>query len=407
MSPRLILLKDNIDHQPLMRTSIFLLTLLFAGSMAARAQNRTAADYVAQYKDIAIREMKRMGVPAAISLAQGILETEAGNSDLVKKSNNHFGIKCKSTWTSDTVNHDDDAPGECFRAYKCAEDSYRDHSNFLRSSDRYAFLFRLDPKDYKAWAYGLRRAGYATNPQYPQILIKYIEDNNLEQYTLAAINNVPVFDGSKYAGDPGDDERKNASLSEATDARDSSAMTPRVTINGIHAIFALKGSSLLAIATENNVNLNRLLALNDLQQDGILSKDQYIFLQKKPKVGNRDYYIVPQEETLYDVAQMNCVQLQSLLEYNAVSATDNLYPGTKIFLRPHALRDPADPNAAIDTGVPRPDTRSSGIKTHAVQSRESLYSIARKFGVSVDQLKEWNNLAGNHLQVGQQLIISK
>src|SRR5674476_209986 len=102
------------------------------------AQNMTAEQYVQEYKDLAIREMKRMGVPAAITLAQGLLETQNGNSELFKESNNHFGIKCKSTWTAETVRHDDDAPGECFRKYKTAEDSYRDHSNFLRGNDRYA-----------------------------------------------------------------------------------------------------------------------------------------------------------------------------------------------------------------------------------------------------------------------------
>ena len=157
-------------------------------------------------KILPVREMKRMGVPAAISLAQGILETENGNSDLVKKSNNHFGIKCKSSWTAGSVSHDDDAPGECFRMYKDAVDSYRDHSNFLRGNDRYAFLFKLDPRDYKAWAYGFRKAGYATNPNYPAILIKNIEDNNLEQYTLEGVNEIPVFDASKYSDDTEDKE---------------------------------------------------------------------------------------------------------------------------------------------------------------------------------------------------------
>src|SRR3954469_12506216 len=127
------------------------------------SQTLTVQQYVETYKDMAIREMKRMGIPAAITLAQGILETENGNSALVLKSNNHFGIKCKSSWSGGSVSHDDDANGECFRKYNSAEDSYRDHSNFLRGSDRYAFLFKLSPTDYKGWAYVLKKAGYATN----------------------------------------------------------------------------------------------------------------------------------------------------------------------------------------------------------------------------------------------------
>src|SRR5215218_9898641 len=175
--------------------------ILIASALIAKAtfsQAISIEQYIETYKDYAIREMKRMGVPAAITLAQGILETESGNSVLVKKSNNHFGIKCKSTWTAEGVTHDDDAAGECFRSYKDAESSFRDHSNFLRGSERYSFLFKLDPRDYRGWAHGLKKAGYATNPKYPQILIKFIEDNKLQQYTLLAVNDVPTWDGSKY-----------------------------------------------------------------------------------------------------------------------------------------------------------------------------------------------------------------
>src|ERR1017187_8362716 len=146
---------------------LFLFAILGNFILPVIAQNYTAEQYIQMHKDLAIREMKRMGIPAAITLAQGLLETENGNSDLVKKSNNHFGIKCKGTWNAETVSHDDDEQGECFRSYKSAEDSYRDHSNFLRGSPRYAFLFKLDPRDYKGWAYGLKKAGYATNPNYP------------------------------------------------------------------------------------------------------------------------------------------------------------------------------------------------------------------------------------------------
>ncbi|MEO7801929.1 MAG: glucosaminidase domain-containing protein, partial [Ginsengibacter sp.] len=126
-----------------MKRSVFINVLLLITYTSAKAQLLTQAQYVALYKDYAISEMKRTGIPAAITLAQGLLETENGNSELVKKSNNHFGIKCKTNWTGDVVSHDDDAPGECFRSYKYAEDSYRDHSDFLRNSQRYAFLFNI------------------------------------------------------------------------------------------------------------------------------------------------------------------------------------------------------------------------------------------------------------------------
>ncbi|MEP6594709.1 MAG: glucosaminidase domain-containing protein, partial [Ginsengibacter sp.] len=237
--------------------------------------------YIEQHKDFAIREMKRMGVPAAITLAQGILETENGNSALVKKSNNHFGIKCKNTWTAEGVSHDDDAAGECFRSYKNAESSYRDHSNFLRGSDRYAFLFKLNPTDYRGWAYGLKKAGYATNPRYPQILIKNIEDNNLQQYTLAAVNDVPVFDGSKYASDSENKADEEFTNNNEFPNGGLEQFENKLNINGCTAISAQKGTSLLAIATENNIKLSKLLEYNDLEKDGLLEKDQFIFLEKK------------------------------------------------------------------------------------------------------------------------------
>lgn len=173
------------------KLSLFLLAS--AVCMFSLAQRITPEQYIALYKDIAIAEMKRSGIPAAITLAQGLLETECGNSELVKKSNNHFGIKCKNNWTGATVSHDDDLRGECFRAYTTPDESFRDHSDFLKGSVRYAALFRLDPTDYRGWAYGLKKAGYATNPMYPQILIKNIEQYNLQQYSLLVLNeNIPA-----------------------------------------------------------------------------------------------------------------------------------------------------------------------------------------------------------------------
>src|SRR6476660_9666277 len=163
----------------------FVLSFTFTVSYGQSADAILA--YISRYKELAIAEMKRTGVPAAITLAQGIHETEAGTSVLVKKSNNHFGIKCKDEWRGQSVSHDDDARGECFRKYTATEDSYRDHSDFLKNRPNYASLFTLDPTDYQGWAYGLKKAGYATNPKYAQILIKLIQDYNLEDYTLIAM----------------------------------------------------------------------------------------------------------------------------------------------------------------------------------------------------------------------------
>jgi LysM repeat protein len=379
--------------------------ILLASALIAKtslSQVISIEQYIETYKDYAIREMKRMGVPAAITLAQGILETESGNSDLVKKSNNHFGIKCKSTWTASGVSHDDDAAGECFRSYKDAESSFRDHSNFLRGSDRYSFLFKLDPRDYRGWAYGLKKAGYATNPKYPQILIKFIEDNNLQQYTLLAVNDVPTWDGSKYKSDPEDkayDEitkELSGIQAEQNTSNGTLQFENKISINGVTAIPAKRGTSLLAIATDNNIKLSKLLEFNDLETDGLLEKDQLIFLEKKSKEGEKDFYIAQQDETIYDVAQKNGIRLESLCEYNNLKQNKSVTLGTKLYLKP-----------ANDTENLNEKSISDVAKVHAVQPKEGLYTISKKYGVSVSQLKEWNNLPNDNLKVGQELIISK
>lgn len=140
-----------------------------------------AMDYIDRFKDIAVREMNKYGIPASITLAQGLLESGNGNSTLARQANNHFGIKCNSDWKGERTYHDDDAKDECFRVYKNPEESYRDHSEFLLRK-RYAFLFELDKNDYKGWAHGLKQAGYATNPKYPDLLINLIERYGLDQY---------------------------------------------------------------------------------------------------------------------------------------------------------------------------------------------------------------------------------
>ena len=173
---------------------LLIFTFLFTGFISRSQDAAIILNYISTYKDIAIAEMERTGVPASIKLAQGIHETTAGTSDLVLKSNNHFGIKCKATWTGKSVSHDDDARGECFRKYNASVDSYRDHSDFLKGSARYASLFKLDPLDYSGWAYGLKKAGYATNPRYPQVIIKLIQDYQLQNYTLIALGKGPAKD---------------------------------------------------------------------------------------------------------------------------------------------------------------------------------------------------------------------
>jgi LysM repeat protein len=381
----------------------FLTGLIICCAFATRAQDViTPVEYIQLYKDLAIREMKRMGVPAAITLAQGILETESGNSDLVKKSNNHFGIKCKSSWTAATVTHDDDAKGECFRSYPTAEDSYRDHSNFLRGNERYGFLFNLDVKDYQGWAYGLKKAGYATNPKYPQILIKHIEQYNLQQYTLEGAGDAPLFNAAQYQADK-DEAPAAEKPAVAEDAAAQSMLDVSdkvIMVNGSKCVFAGKGTSLLVVATKNDIPLAKLLSFNELSEDGMLTKSQHVFLEKKSKTGDKDFYIARGGESLYDIAQANGIQMEPMLSYNKLWGNEDIRTGTKIFLKP-GLWQPAP-----KTNEPVLPVSSKKL-IHIVQAKEGLYAISKKYNVTVQQLKEWNKLESEALSVGQELVVSQ
>jgi len=376
---------------------IIFAVLFSMASLTLTAQRISVEEYIEQFKDIAINEMKRSGVPASITLAQGILESENGNSELVKKSNNHFGIKCKSTWTGESVTHDDDANGECFRAYTNADESYRDHSDFLKVNKRYGSLFDLDPEDYTGWARGLKRAGYATNPKYPELLIKYIEQYDLQQYTLIALNKQPETNIAKIEENKGELPveaimEKPASENDITVAvNDKEKIT---SINSTKCIFVKKGTSLLVIANKYNVGLSKLMEFNDMTEEGLLNKDQFIYLQKKSKTGEKEYYIVEQGETLYDVSQNNAVQLKYLLEYNNLKADSKLNTKTKLFLQPNQ-----------QSTVKNTDSKKS--KVHRVGPKEGLYGIARTYNVTVQELKEWNKLDSDNLKIGQEIIVSK
>jgi hypothetical protein len=302
-----------------MKTMRTLSILFFSiiSSIAALAQRpEVIQQYVDTYKDLAIEEMRRTGVPASITLAQGIHETSAGTSDLVVKSNNHFGIKCKSNWNGPSVSHDDDARGECFRKYEAAIESYRDHSNFLKTGPRYASLFNLDPQDYSSWAYGLKKAGYATNPKYPTVLIRLIEDYHLQDYTLIAMGKMIREDVVTVAD----------VHSEVTPVNETVAAPPlpqapiypegQFTINDTKVVFVKQGVPFLAVAKQYDISLSRIFDFNDLPKSETSDADQLIFLQRKRKTGNAETHTVQPGETIQDIAQTEAIRLESLMEYN-------------------------------------------------------------------------------------------
>jgi LysM repeat protein len=320
-------------------------------TMRAPAQISTnGVVYVNTYKALAIAEMQRSGVPAAITLAQGLHETEAGTSDLVKSSNNHFGIKCREDWKGEVVYHDDDRRGECFRSYATAADSYRDHSDFLRLSSRYAFLFTLDPADYEGWAYGLKKAGYATNIRYSQILIKLVKEYNLQQYTLIAMGKMAAADEVLLTV-PGlaPPAAIAPAASGVTRGADSTAVVvqPEVSypegefaINRTKVVYVPAGVSMLSIAGRYDIPLGRLLDFNDMKEEDVLVKGQLIFLQRKRRTGSIAYHVVREGEDLYSIAQAEGVRLQDLLEMNQLTPEARPAAGEKVYLQGSAPSRP-------------------------------------------------------------------
>ena len=267
----------------------FIFTFLFSSvcpAISQEAPNENIIKYIEQYAALAVKEMERTGVPASIKIAQGIHETNAGKSDLVLKSNNHFGIKCKSSWTGEKVYHNDDEEGECFRKYDNATASYLDHSDYLKSQPRYAFLFDYDANDYAAWAWGLKKAGYATNPIYAQTLIKYIEayhlnelnkfaeneeDQDLKNY-LETIRNRPldVVENSNKSIEP---EEKYISTKPAKEKSEK-----RIKIKKTHVV--KKGESLYSLSKKYDTTVDVLKKVNHLKKEA-LQVGQKIKIPKK------------------------------------------------------------------------------------------------------------------------------
>lgn len=400
--------------------TFILLAVLCSQTVFTQYRNRVQ-EYIDKYKAIAMAEMARTGVPASITLAQGIHESGAGTSDLVQRSNNHFGIKCKTEWTGEKVYHDDDARGECFRKYDDPFISYKDHSDFLRTRKHYASLFDLDPEDYEGWAYGLKKAGYATNPKYPQVLIKLIRDYNLQDYTLIVL-------GKKQPGetDPAwvklnaPVEKEAVVLTKTSEENNvAKKIYPQgvFTINETKVIAVAKGTSYLKVAEENNISLARLLEFNDLKDGDVTTEDALLYLQRKRKTGANDFHVVTEGETLYDIAQTQGIRLESLLAYNQLTANAAVQTGEKLYLKSQA---PSRPKLAglfdwLKKDEPKPAEPAAAKEVrpapqrivHVVQPKDTVYSIARRYEVGVDEVKKWNEMQSTELKIGQQLKINK
>ncbi len=350
-------------------------TILSMSGIAQTIGPETAA-YINQYKNIAMQEQIRTGVPAAIKLGQAILESQTGKSRLATEANNHFGIKCKTEWRGPKIYHNDDANGECFRVYDNAEASYIDHSNFLKTRTHYAFLFKLDVRDFTSWAFGLKQGGYATNPNYPAQLIKAINDYDLAQYTLIAIEQKKKGIDFEITKPPAKQPETTNTVAPVVQPAPTKEVSPaptkevipapikevspapsptpapttpvsllentKVTINHTKAIVATKGSSLLAIASQQKISLSKLFEYNELAEMNILDQDRILFIEKKQKYGASESHTTIGTETIYSIAQKEGVLLSSVLALNAPIAKDSILPaGQKIKLRAEAVSKPS------------------------------------------------------------------
>ncbi len=413
------------------KSCLLALVLLVASSLFA--QNSAFQAYIDKYKKIAVQEMDRAGVPASIKMAQALLESGGGNSELARKANNHFGIKCHSDWTGKTYSLEDDdydsfgnLQKSCFRKYKTVEESYIAHSEFLRDprkANRYGFLFRLNVRDYKSWARGLKASGYATAGTYDERLIKIIETYKLYELDRLSDDNFPE-------GRPSRDKDFIAGL----DLR---------RINDVKVVFAKNNVTVEEISQKSNISIKRLERYNETLPTvtASLPDDTRIYIQpKRCRVrGGSKWHYVKAGESLFDISQHYGVKMKRLRKRNRVPENAELQPNQRLKLRgfnipkgeqPRLTTEPKptetvppllnsdegfmqDEDVApepIDTPNtptienPKPE-QPTGTAFHTVEKGDTLYSISRRYGLTVNALKQLNNLTNDTISIGQKLRV--
>ena len=333
-----------------MKKVLIAIALLLGFTVSAQRDPGTPQErYIARFASIAVNEMYRSGVTASITLALGIIESRSGQSALAADGNNHFGIKCHNSWNGRTMLADDDRKVECFRVYDSAEESFRDHSDFLRYRDRYKFLFDFPVTDYKSWAYGLKQAGYATDPSYAAKLIQCVENYNLSRFdrmTVAEalaeggadaeepsaqddVEEMPdsplkIEAGEIYRGKAGEEYR--FSLSRTLYSR-----------NGVPFVYAVEGETYASIAKSNHLLLREILKFNDIPGGGELHAGDVVYLEpKKSKtVRGLDKFIVGEDgETFHEICQRFAVKEKAIRKLNGLPAGYQPKEGDELLLRP-------------------------------------------------------------------------
>jgi len=298
---------------------MFVLLLTTLTAAAQMRWNSLYQQYIDQYKDLAIEQMMKYHIPASITLAQGVFESGAGRSELARKGNNHFGIKCHNSWTGPTVYYNDDAENECFRSYRNAYESYEDHSRFLSQGKRYQSLFKLKTTDYKGWAYGLKKAGYATNPQYATKLIDIIKLYKLDRYDRAKSYDRFYARHSKDKGAGGAD------------------VHPIYKFNDNYYLKARRGDTFRSIADEVGISSRKLAKYNERDRDDELAEGDIVYLKKKRTKAPKDYkdrlHYVRAGQSMYTIAQLYGIRLKSLYKLNGLSPDYQIKVGDALRLR--------------------------------------------------------------------------
>ena len=358
-------------------TSLFL-SLILTPLYAQRSQKEKVSveKYIDSYKNIAISEMKRTEIPASITLAQGILESKFGNSYLVRKGKNHFGIKCHRSWRGQRIYANDDRQKECFRKYKSHYASYIDHSNFLLNNKRYGKLFTISKTDYRGWAYGLKEAGYATNPNYAKELVILIKRYELFKFDEA--NHLP-----------------KGNCNEVIVAKPSS-------YNGIKTVMFDCAITPDRIESAYKLSLDKLLKYNNLSYADTVEANTIVYLEKPKARGPKGIkqHKVTKDETMETIAKLYGIKTHSLYKRNRM--TKGMVPqvGETVVLRGKNKEQPAVENIISK----ETETKTLKVK-YVVKEGDTLYSLARRYNTTVKKIQSNNKLTSTHLKIGQELII--
>ena len=394
------------------QTLLLMLTLWTAIQTGWAQNNSTTIAYITQYKTIAMKEMKRTGVPASITLAQAIVESNSGESNLAKNHNNHFGIKCKSDWTGAKTYQDDDAKQECFRAYDAAELSFKDHSNFLKNRPNYVDLFLLDPVDDTAWAYGLKKAGYATASDYPKKLLKIIDDYELAQYNFPELANeieeeeAPV--NKVLADTPVNKVIVDTSVNKVladTPVNKVIVETPVKTLNKplgiaqknsndslaplpVVALDTTKKEVIIAVQTTKTAAVKIDTAKATTMTEPILPKQPtYNYPEVKFRINQVPVILGKENMSFIDIALKYNLPLYKLFEYNEIEASNLLKRDQLIFLAPKK--------------------KTGATSFHTVKYNTSLHEISQLEGVQLSALKLYNPQLTDPIKEGTQVLLFK